>query len=129
MKKCESCSTEYEVILSQKDHSRFCSQSCRTNTVKPWKQIVNNSPQNKSRWRRMKLTGRCEICGYSKHIERAHIVARASGGPDYMDNCLELCPNHHFEYDNKLMEINQYFLIMNKINTAKEKYKNNLVVI
>lgn len=54
----------------------------------------------------------CVICGYDKRIEIAHIKAVA----DFDDNTLvseindisnlvALCPNHHWEYDNGLLEL------------------------
>lgn len=54
------------------------------------------------------LTG-CEVCGYDKHVEIAHIVAlsklpnetsvaEATGH----NNFRLLCPNHHWEFDHNI---------------------------
>lgn len=48
----------------------------------------------------------CEMCGYSKHFQAAHIRGRASF-PDSakisevnaLDNLMALCPNCHWEFD------------------------------
>lgn len=55
---------------------------------------------------------KCEICGYDKHIEVAHIKAVSEFDDDAtireinsIDNLIGLCPNHHWEYDNGILEI------------------------
>lgn len=52
---------------------------------------------------------RCAICGYTNHIEIAHIKAVADFDDNTTvseinrpDNLIGLCPNHHWEYDNGL---------------------------
>lgn len=49
----------------------------------------------------------CSICGYSVHVDIAHIVAISSFPEDTLlsvvnsvDNLIALCKNHHWEYDN-----------------------------
>jgi len=46
------------------------------------------------------LPMRCAICGFSRYVERAHIVPRrlAKGAED-RSNTLWLCPTHHRVYD------------------------------
>lgn len=55
---------------------------------------------------------KCAICGYDKHIEIAHIKSVASfdesatiGEINAIGNLIALCPNHHWEYDNGLLNI------------------------
>lgn len=54
----------------------------------------------------------CAVCGYDKHIEIAHIKAVADFDDTTLvseindiDNLIALCPNHHWEYDNGLLEL------------------------
>ncbi len=54
----------------------------------------------------------CQICGYNKHIEVAHIKAITSFPLDTMlsvindlNNLATLCPNCHWEYDNGLLNV------------------------
>lgn len=58
---------------------------------------------------------KCVICGYANHYEVAHIKAVS----DFDDNALiseindisnlvALCPNHHWEYDNDMLDITEY---------------------
>lgn len=58
------------------------------------------------------LSPRCAICGYDKHVEVAHIKAVSEFCDsstlreiNSIDNLIGLCPNHHWEYDNGLLEL------------------------
>lgn len=55
---------------------------------------------------------KCAICGYDKHIEVAHIKAVSEFDDstpikviNSIDNLIALCPNHHWEYDNGILEL------------------------
>lgn len=55
---------------------------------------------------------KCAICGYTKHVEIAHIKAVSDFDDDALvseinnsNNLIGLCPNHHWEYDNGLLKI------------------------
>lgn len=57
----------------------------------------------------------CCICGYTLHVECAHIVPIQSYGDDTLiavinhpSNLCGLCPNHHWEYDNGLLDVQRY---------------------
>lgn len=54
----------------------------------------------------------CAICGYTNHVEVAHIKAVSEFDDDdtievinSIDNLIALCPNHHWEYDNGILKI------------------------
>ena len=54
----------------------------------------------------------CLICGYDKHYEVCHIKAVSDFSEDtpitvinHIDNLVALCPNHHWEFDNGLLDI------------------------
>lgn len=51
---------------------------------------------------------KCAVCGYDKHYEIAHIKAVADFDDDTLDNLIALCPNHHWEYDNGLLDLHLY---------------------
>ena len=42
----------------------------------------------------------CEICGFDRYVERAHILPAKHGWKLTKQNCLLLCPNHHRVFDN-----------------------------
>ena len=57
----------------------------------------------------------CKICGYDKHYEVAHIKAVSEFSDNTLiseindlDNLVALCPNHHWEYDNGLLNLSEY---------------------
>lgn len=59
-----------------------------------------------------KKNPKCEICGYAHHVEVAHIKSVAEFSEtstireiNSIDNLIGLCPNHHWEYDNGILEI------------------------
>ena len=54
----------------------------------------------------------CCVCGYNKHTEICHIKAVSDftnesfiGEINDIDNLMALCPNHHWEFDNNLLEL------------------------
>ncbi len=64
------------------------------------------------------LSRSCLICGYAVHVEIAHIKAVASFAGDTLmseinciDNLMALCRNHHWEYDNKILETDEVIKI------------------
>ena len=55
---------------------------------------------------------KCMECGYDKHVEVCHIksVSEFEEGSlvteiNHIDNLIGLCPTHHWEFDNKLLQI------------------------
>lgn len=66
-----------------------------------------------NRWYNRTLTGTaCQVCGYAKHVELAHIKAVSLFPPEATleqvnspDNILVLCRNHHWELDHELIRL------------------------
>jgi predicted restriction endonuclease len=61
------------------------------------------------------LDPKCIVCGYTNHVEVAHIKAVSNFSEDSLiseindiSNLIGLCPNHHWEYDNGLLDISKY---------------------
>lgn len=55
---------------------------------------------------------KCAVCGYDKHIEVAHIKAVSDFDNDALiceinniNNLIPLCPNHHWEFDNHILQL------------------------
>jgi len=66
--------------------------------------LARNSKRNKQQI--------CGICGYSKHVECAHIIAisKTTGSTTVREinddkNVILLCPNCHWEFDNGSLQI------------------------
>ena len=62
---------------------------------------------------RFNVPKKCFICGFDIHVEVCHIKSISSFPDDTkvsvvnsFDNLVYLCPNHHWMFDNKLVEIN-----------------------
>lgn len=54
----------------------------------------------------------CAICGYTHHVEFAHIKPLSSfpetatlGEVNHPNNVIQLCPNHHWELDNGILNL------------------------
>lgn len=71
----------------------------------------------------------CLVCGYSKHLERAHIIPKSllryiEGYQEYSkfdnDNIVFLCKNHHWEYDHDLISNEDYKKIVKEITNRKQ---------
>lgn len=85
----------------------------------------------------------CLVCGYSKHLERCHIIPKFC--LEYVDgfqhlykfnskNIVMLCKNHHWEYDHDLIDDNDYkkiieFVILSGFQKEYEKLICSSVVL
>ena len=85
--------------------NRINYQSARSDIRRHAQKIFENSDKEKY----------CKICGYDKHYEVAHIKAVSEFNDDVLileindiDNLVALCPNHHWEYDNGLLNLENY---------------------
>jgi hypothetical protein len=56
---------------------------------------------------RKALPKSCELCGYSRTINIAHIVPVRDGGKFSIQNCYALCPNCHHLFDHNLLTQNE----------------------
>lgn len=109
----------------QESRSRFC-LPCRKRRQREREELGNRTlefyrdknRQNHPSWkfaevrahaRRLHahLPKRCQVCGYDKHTELAHITALSKwplsttlNEVNAKTNVLVLCPNHHWEFDN-----------------------------
>ena len=89
-------STKKELFNNHKTY-----QSARNAISKHARKVYEKSGKSKH----------CLICGYNRHTDIAHIRA-VSDFPDDafigeindIHNLMALCPNHHWEFDNHLLE-------------------------
>lgn len=72
-------------------------------------------------WNRELTKESCQVCGYDKHVELAHLKPVSSFEKttklkeiNHPDNILVLCPNHHFEFD-------AYMILIEDIPMRKTK--------
>lgn len=77
----------------------------------------------------------CQRCGYSKHVEHAHIKPLSAFGDSDMlidviraENVLILCRNCHWEFDNGLLEITDIPVAqMEEQRTPKAKVESSIL--
>jgi hypothetical protein len=62
--------------------------------------------------KKLDVEKKCKICGYNKFVDVAHIVPIKDFSDNtllmevnHKDNLLYLCPNHHKEFDNGLLNL------------------------
>ena len=60
----------------------------------------------------------CEICGFSRFVELAHIVPQKDGGTFHSNNIAFLCPNHHRLHDSNQLSTQEVEKIEEKIRLA-----------
>lgn len=101
----------YQEIIEQKNHQ--ITKGELFNSAKNW-QCARPTIQKAARknYKFSDKPKKCCICGYDKHYEVAHIKAVSSFDDNALidtinniDNLIALCPNHHWEYDNGLLNI------------------------
>ncbi len=123
-KTCVGCSSEF-VIASRSQ--RYCSNECRERCytlrfssktkssifcdTRSW-QAARSMIQENARnvFFRKSPNSKCHICDYDNHIEVCHIKSVSSfddedtmGEINNINNLVGLCPNHHWEFDNKIV--------------------------
>lgn len=122
--KCIQCGKlrDYRSALCQSCRNLEHKKKCETITIKKLKQKHKNKIQswysseirNFNRvWNKHLLNFGCQICGYNNHIELCHIKPICSFNENSMlkeindeSNNVVLCPNHHWEFDNGIITIN-----------------------
>lgn len=126
-KKCPTCD---EMIMKKSRKCRQCAANDRAGddikkmTIGEYQSrgsIIDKHPSWKNShirgfarsWNKNLLSIGCQKCGYSKHVEIAHIKPVSSFSDNstlWEVNCPEnifiLCPNCHWEFDNRLISQN-----------------------
>jgi HNH endonuclease len=96
----------------------------RTTTITPHSEVASSLEEPPIP--DLLCSGVCEICGFSRLIERAHIVPARFGGPKIPDNILRLCPNHHTLYDRNLLTHEEFCKIWPQVCTGLKAEYNGV---
>lgn len=118
-KQCEAGCGTY--ILSSRKYCRECGPAAGVDNNVTIKSVTYTKGHKSSAFALIRSRARsvmreepriCEVCGYSKHVEVAHIKSISSFSEDTLlsivndkSNLKLLCPNCHWEFDNGLLEI------------------------
>lgn len=96
----------------------FIVKSCKNKTIGEYRSLASVDGRHVSwanphirlfarSWNKDLANSSCEHCGYSKHVELAHIKAVSDFDDSSLlsevnspDNLKALCPNCHWEFDN-----------------------------
>lgn len=97
-------------------YRRFCSFDCYKNdsieTAGTGKDRRNpKKGHNKSLLARPQV---CQLCGFDRYIEWAHLIPAREGGSTHSANIAMLCPNHHRLFDHGMLNGDE-LLIMDKL--------------
>lgn len=101
---CENCRRTNSTLLLSKKES-LTSDTQRYRRIRSSARIVARS---------YGLLDSCGICGYSLFVETCHIKPISSFSDSTLlseindpNNLIGLCPNHHWEYDNGYLKLNE----------------------
>ncbi len=101
---CVNCKGEGVIALSTRTLKECQSQPSLVGKHPSWKNVLVRSHNQTFNSRLKKLP--CQLCGYDKHTELAHIKPISAFSEDdklgeinSSDNILVLCRNHHWEFD------------------------------
>jgi hypothetical protein len=94
---------------------------------------INTGHKNSSRPKlayKFKKNKVCEMCGFERALDAAHIVPHIKGGTMEDSNLLALCPNHHRLFDTKKLTLEEAKKISYKVNNYMDyvhpKYKQRI---
>lgn len=117
-KACKRCGSD----ITKKTYNSVICDTCKTNGDSTIEELTYKKGHRSSAFGHIRGQARtivrklgktfCEYCGYSFHVEVAHIN-KIAGFPSNTpvskvndpSNLLVLCPNHHWEFDSGLLTI------------------------
>lgn len=124
---CVFCKKNLQAWLTTK--RPFCDKACRDSFNKSltkgelqrqykgnqWNGTIRS--QNR-KWNKNLTLKPCAHCGYTKHVELAHIQAVASfddtatlGTINHPNNIIQLCPNCHWEFDRGRLSLSDFKIL------------------
>jgi putative restriction endonuclease len=98
--------------------------------------VVNRLKRDRSLTKRIKVIydNQCQVCGEGLEVagglysEAAHIkpLGRPHNGPDTLSNLLCLCPNHHVQFDNGGLFVDDEFRIVGTDRELRRSSKHKI---
>lgn len=88
-----------------------CSDECKkTHIIQNDAEVANSTDRKRSVSKTAKeiLGNKCIVCGYDKYVHYHHIKYVSEGGGNNISNIIPLCPNHHYEEHNGLIDLYWY---------------------
>ena len=114
---CPSCFEEWKMektpeYIKKKTLGEYQNKISVKGKHRSW---LNGEIRNFNRsWNKGLTSCSCQMCGYSTHVELCHIKPISSfdesatlGDINDPSNILVLCPNHHWEFDNGILKLEE----------------------
>lgn len=79
--------------LAMRSFRKYCSAACAS--VGKRAKFFETRPQHWKRYARSVYGDQCVICGFNAVTDVHHVVPRAAGGGNEIENLVVVCPNHH----------------------------------
>lgn len=111
---CDQCGAELQRYPSQVHDHNFCNRFCQAEHHSALISGVNNGRWEGGRWKylqaqaRIRDNHRCVVCGFGFVTDVHHILAKANGGEDDIENLITLCPNHHRMAHEGLIDVSSF---------------------
>ena len=103
---CKESKGNFPTLITDTIKNQTIKEYCVSNEVHPSWRFARIRGLNRS-WNKELTQYPCQVCGYNTHVELAHIKPLHSFSDETLlmdvnssDNILVLCPNHHWEFDN-----------------------------
>jgi hypothetical protein len=113
---CEECVKDKKYIKNPVNSSRTIESMLFNKKDANKYNFIRSHARKQTKSREQK----CAYCGYSKHVECCHIIdignfalTATLGEVNNDNNLILLCPNHHWEFDKKLLIFKDGKLIEN----------------
>jgi len=113
---CSSCKDSkgnFSKIKTENIKNQSIKEYCVSNEVHPSWKFARIRGLNRS-WNKELTQYPCQVCGYNTHVELAHIKPLHSFSDETLlmdandaNNILVLCPNHHWEFDNGKLSLEE----------------------
>ena len=123
---CEGCGKQTKTLPSRVATRRFCAD-CNYKFAHRSRHLGTATRLGGDTRKRLitqnYYSNTCEICGFDRCYDLAHIVRPKKGGTMEAFNILTLCPNHHRLFDSKDLTAMEYAQIRDKVEAAQARLK------
>ena len=101
---CKGCGDDFVIESARRNKKQYCSRSCSAKQSNRGRKGIRYTCTMTFRNKLIAKYGHvCSVCVYNKFVAAHHIVGRANGGNNDIENGILLCPNHHAEADADLL--------------------------
>ena len=119
---CKFCQTPFSTRVDRGGYKRlFCTRRCKRQYDSQQRQDVKVRQVTRLLSWQAQYASTCEICGFDRTVQRAHIVPVRDGGSHEKENILVLCPNHHWLFDHNKLDPAEYLRIAVRVEAVRKE--------